>query len=108
METIYDMITTNPAKAINIKDFELKVGAPAHLVVLDAKSVHEAFWYHKPPLHVVSHGKLVDRRRWSPTSSRSTPQAKLRRCAWNSADAPDESADAPDESAGAPDGKVSG
>jgi hypothetical protein len=26
-----------------------------------AKSVYEALWYHKPPLHVVSHGKLVDR-----------------------------------------------
>jgi cytosine/creatinine deaminase len=61
MEVIYDMITKNAARCINLPDFELKVGAPAHLVVLDAKSVHEAFWYHKPPLHVVSHGKLVDR-----------------------------------------------
>jgi cytosine deaminase len=61
METIYDLITVNPAKCINLKDFGLKVGAPANLVVLDAKSVHEAFWYHKPPQHVVSHGKLVDR-----------------------------------------------
>lgn len=65
METIYDMITVNPAKAINVKDFEIKVGAPAHLVVLDAKNVHEAFWYHKPPTHVVSHGKLVDKQAMS-------------------------------------------
>jgi cytosine/creatinine deaminase len=61
METIYDMITVNAARCINLKDFEVKVGAPAHLVVLDGKSVHEALWYHRAPLHVVSHGKLVDR-----------------------------------------------
>ena len=61
METIYDMITVNAARCINLKDFQVKVGAPAHLVVLDAKSVHEAFWYHKPPLQVVSHGKLIDK-----------------------------------------------
>jgi cytosine deaminase len=61
LETIYDMITVNAARAINLEGFALKVGAPAHLVVLDAGSVHEALWYHRPPLHVVSHGKLVDR-----------------------------------------------
>jgi cytosine deaminase len=61
METIYDMITVNAARCINLEGFELRVGGPAHLVVLDAKSVHEALWYHRPPLHVVSHGKLVDR-----------------------------------------------
>jgi len=61
METIYDMITVNPARCINLKNFGLKVGAPAHLVVLDARSVHEALWYHRAPLHVVSHGKVVDR-----------------------------------------------
>ena len=60
METIYDMLTVNAARCINLEGFELKVGAPAHLVVLDARSVHEALWYHRPPLHVVSHGKLVD------------------------------------------------
>ena len=60
MEKIYDMITTLPAKAINVKNFEVKEGAPAHLVVLDAPSVYEALWYHREPLHVISHGKLVN------------------------------------------------
>ncbi|HEY3355178.1 MAG TPA: amidohydrolase family protein [Polyangia bacterium] len=60
MESIYDMITVNAARCINLKDFGLQVGAPAHLVVLEGKSVHEALWYHRPPRHVVSHGKLVD------------------------------------------------
>jgi cytosine deaminase len=62
METIYDMLTVNAAKCINLQDFALQVGAPAHLVVLDAKSAYEALWYHKPPLHVVSHGKVVDQK----------------------------------------------
>ena len=62
METIYDMLTVNAAKCINLKDFGLKLGAPAHLVVLNGKSVHEALWYHTEPLHVVSHGKLIDRK----------------------------------------------
>jgi len=48
-----------------VKDFEIKVGASAHLVVLDAKNVHEALWYHKPPLHVIGHGNLVDRQAMS-------------------------------------------
>ncbi len=61
MEKIYDMITVDPAKCINLKNFELKVGAPAHLVVLNEKSVYEAIWAHKAPLHVISHGKLIDK-----------------------------------------------
>ena len=63
METIYDMITVNPAKCININNFGLKIGGAAHLVVLDAKSVYEALWYHKAPLHVISHGAVIDKKR---------------------------------------------
>lgn len=59
MEKIYDMITKNAAKCMNVKDFGLKEGGAAHLVVLDAKSVYKALWYHKKPLKVISHGKLV-------------------------------------------------
>jgi cytosine deaminase len=61
METLYDMLTVNAAKCIRLENFGLRVGAAAHLVVLDARSVHEALWYHRPPLWVVSHGKVVDR-----------------------------------------------
>ena len=59
METLYDLITVNPAKCINLPKFELKEKANANLVVLDAKSVCEAFRYHKAPRHVISHGKLL-------------------------------------------------
>lgn len=61
MEKIYDMITIDAAKAMNVKNFGLQPGNAAHLVVLDANSVHEAIMYHQEPLYVISHGKLVDK-----------------------------------------------
>jgi len=61
MEILYDMITTRAAKAMGICDFKLKVGAPAHLVVLDRPNVLEALRHHDRPAYVVSHGRLVDK-----------------------------------------------
>jgi len=63
LETLYDMVTVNPARALNIKDHALQVGAPANLVVLGAPSVLEALREHHAPLHVISHGKVIDRPR---------------------------------------------
>ncbi len=63
MEILYDMITTKAAECIGINDFKLEVGAPAHLVVLDAPNVLEALRYHEAPLHVISHGKPVDQKK---------------------------------------------
>ena len=61
METLYDMITVNAAKAMNVKGHELKVGANANLVVLNQPNVLEALREHSAPRAVVSHGKVVDR-----------------------------------------------
>jgi cytosine deaminase len=60
METLYDMITCAAARAMGIKDFSLKVGAPAHLVVLNEGSLLEALREHAAPRDVISHGKLVE------------------------------------------------
>jgi cytosine deaminase len=60
METLYDMVTTEAARAIGLEDFSLKVGAPANLVVLDEPNVLEALRNHAAPAHVISHGKLID------------------------------------------------
>lgn len=60
LETLYDMVTVNPAKCINVKDFGIKVGATANLVVLTQKNVAEALRFHEAPAYVFSHGKLVD------------------------------------------------
>jgi cytosine deaminase len=60
MQTLYDMSTIKAAQAMGLKDFELKVGAPANLVVLAVPNVLEALRAHVAPEHVISHGNLVD------------------------------------------------
>ncbi len=62
METLYTMVTKNAARCIGLNDFEIKVGAPAHLVVLDQPNVLEALRFHEKPAYVISHGKLVDQK----------------------------------------------
>jgi len=63
METLYNMITVNAARAMNVKDHELKVGANANLVVLEQENVLEALREHSVPRAVVSHGKVVDQQK---------------------------------------------
>ena len=63
METLYDMVTKNAAQCIGLKDFELKEGAPANVVVLDQPNTLEALRFHERPVYVVSHGKLVDQKK---------------------------------------------
>ncbi len=60
IETLYDMITTRPAKAMNLKEYGLKEGVTANLVVMKQNSVVEAMRYHEEPRFVISHGKLVE------------------------------------------------
>jgi len=64
LEKLYDMITTDAAKAINVKDFGLEVGANANLVVLKEPNVLEALRYHDEPEFVISHGKVIDREKF--------------------------------------------
>jgi len=63
IETLYDMVTTKAAQCMGLKDFEVKVGGQAHLVVCSQKSVLETMRYHEAPLFVISHGKLVDQQK---------------------------------------------
>ncbi len=60
METLYDMVTLNAARAMNVGNHQLKVGANANLVVLDAPNVLEALREHSAPRFVISGGKVVD------------------------------------------------
>jgi cytosine deaminase len=59
MEIIYDLITTNAAKAMGIKGHSLEVGGNADLVVLNAEDVYHAIWEHEAPLYVIRKGKDV-------------------------------------------------
>jgi cytosine deaminase len=61
---LYDMITTDAAAAMNLGEFGLAVGKPAHLVVLDAPDELEALRWHAPPAHVISHGRPIDAERF--------------------------------------------
>lgn len=63
IEALYGMITTNAAHAMNVGNHSLNVGNSANLVVLSASNVLEALREHAAPLHVISHGKLIDRDR---------------------------------------------
>lgn len=63
MEILYDLITTNAAKALNIPSFGLCEGCTADLVVLDASSVWEAIWSHEAPLYVFKNGKDITARK---------------------------------------------
>lgn len=64
--TLYEMVTVNAARCIGLKDFQIKVGAPANLVVLDQPNVIEALRFHEAPAYTVSHGKLVDTEKYRP------------------------------------------
>jgi cytosine deaminase len=59
MEILYDLITTRAAAALGIREFELKEGNRANLVVLDAESVWEAIWSHAAPLYVIKDGRDI-------------------------------------------------
>jgi len=61
LETLYDMVTLNAAQAMNVKDHQIKVGANANLVVLNAPNVLEAMREHAAPRYVIANGILVDR-----------------------------------------------
>ncbi len=60
MEQLYNMITVDAARAVGLADFELNVGAPAHLVILNAPNVLEALREHAAPAAVISHGQIVN------------------------------------------------
>ena len=68
LETLYDMVTLNAAQAINVSDHELKIGASANLVVLNAPNVLEAMREHTAPCYVITNGFLVDRARMESVS----------------------------------------
>jgi cytosine deaminase len=57
--TLYEMITTRAVRAIGLRDFGLREGGPAHLVVLDAEDELEALRDHRKPAVVISHGNLI-------------------------------------------------
>lgn len=60
IEALYDMVTADAAAAMNVAEFGLAVGNPAHLVVLDQSDVVEALRVHAAPRVVISSGRIMD------------------------------------------------
>ncbi|MCA6106362.1 amidohydrolase family protein [Bradyrhizobium sp. CNPSo 4026] len=58
--TLYDMITSRPAAAINLAKCGIEAGYPANLVVLDQPDVTNVLRFHAPPAAVISHGRMID------------------------------------------------
>jgi len=59
LETVFDMVTTNAARALRLRDYGLEVGQPANLLVWDADSVKEILTRQLPPAHVINAGRVV-------------------------------------------------
>jgi cytosine/creatinine deaminase len=59
IQKLYDLVTVDAARCMGLKDFELRVGASANLVVLSQPDVVEALRFHEAPRYTISHGKLV-------------------------------------------------
>jgi cytosine deaminase len=43
-----------------LKDFQIQVGSPANLVVLNQPNLIEALRFHEAPIYTISHGNLVN------------------------------------------------
>jgi len=60
IEKLYDMITRDAARAMNVSQYGLFEGAPANLVILGQPDVVESLRFHAPPVWVISKGRVVD------------------------------------------------
>jgi cytosine/creatinine deaminase len=61
IETAYDIITFNGAKAMRLQNYGIEPGCSADLVILEAKSVHEALRMQSERLYVIKKGRVVAR-----------------------------------------------
>lgn len=59
LPTVLDMITKNPAKALGIKDYGLKVDNPANMVLLDTKEIGNAIIDLPVRNYVIKDGKIT-------------------------------------------------
>jgi cytosine deaminase len=58
--TMYELVTTNAARTLNIADrYGIEEGKPANLIVVDAVSAYDALRLTPARLHVIKDGRLV-------------------------------------------------
>lgn len=56
---LFDMITVNGAKTLNLKDYGIKKGNPANFIILDAKDEREAIRLTSEVLYVFKNGRMI-------------------------------------------------
>jgi len=59
LSTVLNMITKNPAKALGIEDYGIKVGNPANMVLLDTEEIDKAIIDLPVRLYVIKDGKVT-------------------------------------------------
>jgi cytosine deaminase len=59
LETVFDMVTVNPARALRLQSYGLQVGSDGDLLIWNAVTVKETLTKQLPPTHVVRGGKVV-------------------------------------------------
>jgi cytosine deaminase len=59
LDTVFDMVTTNAARALRLGEYGLAVGQPASLLVWNATSVKDALTRQEPPAQVLREGRVV-------------------------------------------------
>lgn len=57
--SLFDMITANAAKTLNLKNYGIKVGNPANFIILDAKDEREAIRLTSEVLYVFKNGRMI-------------------------------------------------
>jgi cytosine deaminase len=60
IEKLYDMITRDAARAMNVARYGLFEGSAANLVILGQPDVVDSLRFHAPPAWVISNGRVVD------------------------------------------------
>ncbi len=70
LETAFDCVTRNGARALGLTGYGIEVGAEANLVVFDARNVHEALRTHADCNYVIARGRVVA----TTTRTRSVPR----------------------------------
>jgi cytosine deaminase len=59
LEKIFDMLTTDAARALKLKDYGLGVGCNADIVIIDARNAKEAIRFQPPRSYVIKAGRIV-------------------------------------------------
>jgi cytosine/creatinine deaminase len=65
IQQVFDMISTNAARALNLPKPEIKVGADADLIVLEVDSAQDAVREITPCFMTIKAGKVLERRSWT-------------------------------------------